>query len=150
MTSILTERSITNDLQMGLKNEDIILNTIKQNFPNYNNILNTKQKYQDNYCKWDYECDDGNRFELKTRRIKSNTYLTGLISCHKADTNYNKKQYFIFSYLDKNLAIEYDKTLFDTFNIKEVTVNRNGFNGRGMTSIDRCFEIPINKMFELK
>jgi hypothetical protein len=150
MTTILeqsqsTERTVTNDLSFGLSNEDIILDKIQQYFSIYTNITNTKEKYNNQYCLWDYECDDCNRFELKSRRINSNTYSTALLSCHKADKNYSKKQYFIFNYLDKVLYIEYNEQLFKTFKIKVFRDNRYGRNSKE----ENCFEIPISKMKEL-
>jgi len=149
MTSVLnneTERSLNNDLKMGLTNEDIMINKIQQYFPNHKNITNTKQKYQDIYCKWDYECDDGNRFELKSRRLNSIAYSSALLSCHKIDKNCIKKQYFIFSYTNETLYIEYEETLFNTFNIKSVRDYRYGRGGRE----ERCYEIPISKMKQLR
>ena len=150
MTTILeqsqsTERTVTNDLSFGLSNEDIILDKIQQYFSIYTNITNTKEKYNNQYCLWDYECDDGVRFELKSRRINSNTYSSALLSCHKADKNYSKKQYFIFNYLDVTLYIEYNEQLFNTFKIKVFRDNRYGRNGKE----ERCFEIPINQMRQL-
>ena len=141
-----TERTVIKDLAYGLSNEDIMINNLRDFFPNYANITNTKEKYNNQYCLWDYECDDGNRFELKSRRVNSNTYSSALLSCHKADKNCSKKQYFIFNYLDKILYIEYDKILFDTFSIKVFRDNRYGRNGKE----EKCFEIPISKMKEFR
>lgn len=137
--------SVTNDLSYGLSNEDIVINKIQEYFPNYSNITNTKEKYNNQYCLWDYECDDGNRFELKSRRINSYDYLSALLSCHKADKNCSKKQYFIFNYLDKKLFIEYNEILFKTFRIKLFRDNRFGRNCKE----EKCFEIPICEMKEL-
>tara|TARA_R110000868_G_scaffold289140_1_gene549290 strand:- start:266 stop:736 length:471 start_codon:yes stop_codon:yes gene_type:complete len=150
MTTILgqqqsTERTVSNDLSFGLSNEDIMINNLRVFFPNYTNITNTKEKYNNKYCLWDYECDDGNRFELKSRRLISNAYSSALLSCHKADKNCSKKQYFIFNYLDKVLYIEYNEKLFNTFGIKTFRDYRFGRNGKE----EKCFEIPIYQMREL-
>ena len=149
MTSVLeqsTERTVSNDLAYGLIKENIVINNIRMFFPNYTNILNTKQRHNNQYCSWDYECDDGNRFELKSRRLNSNAYSSALLSCHKADKNCIKKQYFIFNYTNVTLYIEYDENLFDTFDIKVVRDYRFGRNGKE----ERCFEIPISNMKELR
>jgi hypothetical protein len=82
---------------------------------------------------------------LKSRRINSNTYSSALLSCHKADNKCSKNQYFIFSYLDKILYIEYNEILFKTFGFKVFRDNRFGRNCKE----EKCFEIPICEMKEL-
>jgi len=148
MTSVLeqtTERTVSDDLAYGLIKENIIINNLRIFFPFYTNIMNTKQRHNNQYCSWDYECDDGNRFELKSRRLNSNAYSSALLSVHKADKNCSKKQYFIFNYTDRVLYIEYDQALFDTFDIRVVRDYRIDRKGKE----ERCFEIPISCMKEL-
>jgi hypothetical protein len=148
MTSVLeqtTERTVSNDLAYGLIKENIIINNLRMFFPNYTNIMNTKQRHNNQFCSWDYECDDGNRFELKSRRLNSNAYSSALLSVHKADKNCIKKQYFVFNYTDRVLYIEYNQALFDTFDIRVVRDYRIDRKGKE----ERCFEIPISCMKEL-
>lgn len=55
--------------------------------------------------------------ELKTRRIKHDTYPTALIGKNKVEfcNSPGVDYYFVFSYLDGLFYIKYDKALFDTF-----------------------------------
>ena len=62
---------------LGLKNQLDILNTLQSVFDI--SILETTDKY----CKWDYEDNAGNHYELKSRRTMKQTYPTTLLPCHK-------------------------------------------------------------------
>jgi hypothetical protein len=69
---------------------------------------------------FDYECDDC-YYELKTRTNSKDKYPTTLIGVNKLDTK--KDLILIFKYTDCLTYINYDKELFDTFEIKKFDRN---------------------------
>jgi hypothetical protein len=95
--------TIKKDLALGLKNQYDVLSTLQGKFGD--SLIETKDKY----CKWDYEDNDGNHYELKSRRVMKNAYKTTLLPCHKVCHKLmNAKQYFLFKFIDKLCYIEYD------------------------------------------
>lgn len=118
ITNIKTFKS---DLEFGLKNEDYILDLIKLNFTDYKNIRNTKEIYNE-FCMWDFESEEGIKFELKTRRFIKNKYLTTLLPVSKITGS--KDQYFIFNFIDYVGYIKFDFEVFKNFNTQFIKVNR--------------------------
>tara|TARA_R110000744_G_scaffold151457_1_gene264918 strand:- start:7400 stop:7855 length:456 start_codon:yes stop_codon:yes gene_type:complete len=139
-----TERSQTNDLEYGLEREDGILDMIKANWSNAVNITNTKDRHNDPFCKWDFECDDGNTWELKSRRINFRKYPTSLLSHHKVRFDFEGDQYFVFNYLDQVVWCKYEKELWDTFKVTKTKVFRK--SKWGEYTLENNWEIPINIM----
>jgi len=97
---------LNNDLRtdrlFGLENQTNILNTLQSKF----NL--SIFEIHDKFCKWDYEDNEGNHYELKSRRCMKNTYPTTLLPCQKISRTTSSRQYFIFKFVDKLCYIEYD------------------------------------------
>ena len=65
------------------------------------------------FAKYDFE-DAENVYELKSRTNKKDAYPTTLMTCNKI-TDTEKKIIFLFAFTDELCFIEYDFTLFSTF-----------------------------------
>ena len=141
------ERSMANDLVYGLSRENNILNMIQTYWSDAVNISNTKDRRGDQFCKWDYESDDGTTWELKSRRINHNQYPTALLSHSKVRFDIEGDQFFVFNYLDKVVWCKYDKEIWKNYNVKHIKVFRKTAFGDYTT--DDCWEIPINTMVDL-
>lgn len=106
------------DLQFGLNNEQKVM-------PILENFLNTKlQKGTNEYSIYDWWNETKTIFvELKSRRITHNKFDTALIGYNKVQqcTNKNINYYFVWLYTDGLYYLKYNKELFDTFDIKEIT-----------------------------
>jgi len=96
--------------QYGVKQQQIILPIIKEYF-NRNIIEHTEQ-----YSKYDFS-DDKYNYELKSRTNDLNKYNTTMITLNKLDKS--KPLILLFKFTDKLTYIEYDETLFNTFEIKQ-------------------------------
>lgn len=141
MTSI---RSLANDLSFGLKKEFDILPTIINNWKDDENIMNTKDIYNDAYYSYDFESRNGSSWEVKSRRIKKECYPTTIIPVHKirmVDT----PQFFIFNFTDKCCYIKYEKELFKTFSTRYMSIERFGGNPNPINH----YEIPIKNLIDL-
>ena len=123
------------DISLGLKNQKDILNTLQSVFNL--SIVETSDKY----CKWDYEDNQGNHYEVKSRRSMKNTYPTTLLPCHKIMKT-PMKQYFLFRFTDKLCYIEYDEATFKEFKTGWITDARNGKD-------DLHYYIPISKLIDI-
>ena len=64
---------------------------------------------------FDYECSKY-YYELKTRTNTLNKYPTTMITLNKLQ---NRPLILLFKFTDKLTYIEYNKTLFDTFEVKQ-------------------------------
>lgn len=87
--------------------------------------------------------------ELKTRRVKHNTYSTAIIGANKvwvASQNPNAEYWFVYNYTDGIYGIKYDKDVFDGF-------NRGDFQrGERSDKIDLpqdCYFIPHESLIKL-
>jgi len=132
-------RSLSNDLNFGLGKEDEVLEKIKVFFED--DIKNTKELYNDKYCKWDYEGSTGTKYEVKSRRNTINKYPTTIIPCHKFINN-KDKYICLFNFLDGLTYIEYDDEVFKTFEVKDVMTRRSGIIDKPLPH----FHIPISKL----
>jgi hypothetical protein len=105
-------KNYKDELQTGLKMQEIVL-------PIINNYFNRDIKpTQGRYNKYDY-IDDKYSYELKSRTNEYNKYPTTLIGLDKIGPN----TIFLFYFTDGLYYIEYDKQLFDTFEIKDFVRN---------------------------
>lgn len=118
-------RSFKNDLRFGLEKELEVIDILKMNFDDEVDIQSTKDLYDDEYYIYDFEAKSGTSFELKSRRIRKNQFPTTIVPVSKVrDTD--KKQIFVFNFTDACCSIEYEKELWDTFEIRDVSTNRFG------------------------
>ena len=120
---------------LGLKNQVDILNTLQSVFDI--SILETTDKY----CKWDYEDNAGNHYELKSRRTMKQTYPTTLLPCHKIMKTL-VKQYFLFRFIDKLCYIEYNESLFKDIKTGWITDARQGKE-------DLHYYIPVELLIDI-
>jgi hypothetical protein len=119
----MEERSLENDLKFGLSKENIE-SLLKLNFEE--EFKNTKDLYNDPYYPYDFEgLTTKTSVEMKSRRNKKNDYKTTILPVHKIRKT-NDKQIFIFNYTDEICFIEYDKEIFDRFEITNVITKRKG------------------------
>ena len=141
-------RSLRNDLKFGLGKELEIVDLLQFNFCDLydeDEFKNTKDLYQDDFYPYDFEgMRNGTSIELKSRRVKKNTYPTTIIPVSKV-RNTTKKQLFIFNFTDNCSYIEYDKTLFDTFEVRNITTERWGVVDKPKPH----YCIPVNLLKDL-
>ena len=112
-------KQVARDVAIGMKGENYCLPIFRHN---YNpTIQNTKEKCRGIYCGWDFEDEEENRWEVKTRPdLTINSYRTMYISAHKmAHQKEGKKLYMCFNLRDGVWVCEYDKDLFSTFIISD-------------------------------
>jgi hypothetical protein len=86
------------------------------------NFLDTTLERKGGYAVFDYENPSKTIFvELKTRRIRHDTYDTALIGLNKVafcNTINDVDYWFAYCYTDGIFVIKYDKELFDTFEVR--------------------------------
>jgi hypothetical protein len=134
-------RTFTDDYQFGTTSEEQTLSTILTLDP-------TLHRNQDKYSPFDYNNAGNTTFvELKTRNNAKNKYPTTMIPLSKvkiAEKNPSKTYYFAFKFTDGLYYIQYDKNLFDTFEVKE-----GGRWDRGRPELNQYLYIPVNKLTAL-
>ena len=120
------------DLNFGLQQEDKLLPLIVSKYGD--DIFKT-----DKMCRWDYESDTI-LIELKSRRVKKNTYPTTMIGKTKVDLmlNNGKRVIAIFKFLDGTFEIEITKEITGKFDIRE-----GGRCDRGRPELNQYYYIPI-------
>lgn len=139
--------SKASDIKMGLMNEESLFNKLKHHLcPKYGeeDIINTKEIY-DQYHKYDWEgTTNGTHFEMKSRRNKKETYPTTIFPVHKIMTT-DKPQVFIFHFTDKTCYIEYNKEVFDKFKRRTGQTFRDGV----YDPPQQQYEIPVGLLIDL-
>lgn len=131
-----------NDLSFGITAEQQIL-------PRLNNFFqDTAVPYEEVYSTADFHSCK-NVYELKSRRIKHDTYSTAIIGCNKAvlkPADKGKDLYFVFNYTDGLYYIRYCDEVFNTFNKKSFCRHaRSDYADRA----NDVFEIPIEKLIKI-
>jgi hypothetical protein len=127
----------SNDLNYGLEKEEVIKNTIE-------NFFNVKLKKPKNkFSRYDYK-SKGVRYEIKSRKFKSDLYDTTFLCKSKIDY-YNKikgkkKFILIFNFTDKIKYIEFTDDLLK-LPIQKVKIYR----GEEVENI----KIPIGALLDL-
>lgn len=129
------DMSFKSDYEYGTKQQAYLLDTFQNFFKD--NLISTLSKFD----KYDYE-GDTTSYELKSRKVNHNTYPTTCIAQDKVNPTHNKKQIYLFNFLDGNYYIEYDKELFDSFEVKNFRRYRSGFNDKEKPYV----YIPIEKL----
>ena len=117
-----------NDLAFGLSKEEPVRQLLKTIFLDEEDIINTKDLYGDEYCKFDYEGTTlKRRYEVKSRTNTKYKYSTTIIPIHKITAETTKNGlYLIFNFTDKCSYIIYEPELFKTFKTKMMRVWRDG------------------------
>jgi len=131
-------RTFEEDYQFGTTSEEQTLSTIRTIDP-------TIQRNQDRYSPFDYNNEGNTIFvELKTRNNAKNKYPTTMLPYSKvkiAEANINKTYYFAFKFTDGIYYIQYNKNLFDTFEVKYM-----GRFDRGRAELNDYCLIPIQHL----
>jgi hypothetical protein len=122
------KRSFQNDLKFGLSKEEPVRQLLKTKFTEEEDIINTKDLYNDEFCKFDYEgITTKRRYEVKSRTNKKYQFPTTILPVHKITTETTKNGlYIIFNFTDKCSYIIYDKNVFDNFETKIFKIYRDG------------------------
>jgi len=129
------DMTFQSDYAYGIQQQKKLYPLFKNFFDD--NLISTPNKYD----KYDYE-GTTTSYELKARKINYETYSTTCIASDKINPKHNKHQTYLFNFLDGTYYIEYDKELFDTFDIKEFRRFRTGVNDKEKPYV----YIPINKL----
>jgi len=141
-------RSLANDLSFGLNQELEVVDMLKMNFCemyNEDDFKNTKDLYQDDFYPYDFEgTTNGTSIEMKSRRVRKHTYPTTIIPVAKIRQT-DKPQLFVFNFTDACSYIEYDKGLFNTFQIRNFTTERFGIVDKPKPH----YCIPVNLLVDL-
>ena len=131
------ERSIENDRNFGLQNEEDICKILKSYFKD-----ETIEKTKEQFCSYDFKTNTNMKYELKSRRINYDKYPTTIIPVHKCKTD---EICFIFKFTDGLYFIYYDPELFATFKTKSISVFRNGYWNPSALH----YEIPIDILIRI-
>jgi hypothetical protein len=128
------------DYKFGTDNENILLPKL-QTFFNDPTIKKTTYKS----CPFDFEGDTG-LYELKTRKCNLNRYNTTIFPENKFKFKPERNKVLVFSFLDGDYYLPYDKELFDTFE-KE---NRQFRFDRGNLDHPQPYiHIPVTKLLAI-
>jgi hypothetical protein len=101
--------SYKNDRINGMRAEDAVLPVIREYFKR------DISRKTSRYCKYDYECTEY-KYELKSRSNEYRKYPTTIIGIDKLVSD---MMIFLFSFTDGLYYIEYEKELFDKFEIQK-------------------------------
>ena len=104
--------SFRKDFINGMKAEDAVLPVICEYFKR-------DIKKTDRFCKYDYECSEY-KYELKSRGNEYRKYPTTLVPLDKLVSD---KMIFLFSFTNGLYYIEYEKELFDKFEVQKYVRN---------------------------
>ena len=123
-----------NDLAFGFKIEKEVFELLKERY-------GEKLKQNGRYATFDFETDD-TQLELKSRRIKSTTYPTMMLSYHKLkkaqDDLGKKKSIILFNLNDGLFEWEYDPNGFE--------ISMGGTMKRGCDERHLCGYIPVKNL----
>lgn len=127
--------SFNNDYAFGLEAESSVMSKMSEHFK-------TKLTKTDQFNPFDFK-DSKTLIELKTRRNAKDTYPTTMVGANKVkiaeqDTS-GKKYIFAFKFTDGIYYVEYNKALFDTFEISE-----GGRCDRGRPELNDYCYIPVS------
>ena len=138
-------RTKKNDLDFGNMNEVQALIFLRRVFSKMKNIRNTKEKYGDEFCIFDFESDSLKSFELKSRRNTMIKYKTTILPVNKI-RNVDTSQFFLFHFTDYICYIKYDKKLFKSYTKNNYRTHRDG----EYTDYKLHYDIPISDLIILE
>lgn len=110
------------DFVLGLAKEKEVFDLLKKYF----NCPDLK-KDSDKFGRMDFY-DSNTNIELKSRRVPFNKYHTTIISQSKIEycKGFDKTNYFVFCFTDGIYYIEYQKEIFDLFEVRKESIYRDG------------------------
>ena len=120
-----------NDVTFGLRKQPLVVELLTNCFDEP--ISETKHKY-DAYS-------TTTKYEIKSRRCRSNTFLTTIIPVHKV-RNVTDRLVFLFHFTDGLYYIVFDNELFKTFKQETITYYRTG----GLNEPVLHFMIPVEQL----
>ena len=132
-------RTFQDDYELGRTSEDTTLATLRIRIPD---LIRDQNKY----ALFDF-ASTTTFVELKTRTFAHDKYPTTMVGANKikvAESNPDKTYYFAFSFTDGLYWIQYDKTLFDTFEVKQ-----GGRWDRGRPELNQYCYIPVELLTKL-
>jgi len=130
-------RTIKEDYEFGKEKEKEILETISEYFNDDITFVDYK------YSTYDYK-GKKSKYELKSRTNKYKAFPTTLIPSSKV--KYDTNIHFLFYFTDGLYFIKYNKTLFDTFELKEFVRNkRTDYNDKPQL----YYFIPIEHLIKI-
>ena len=127
--------SFQSDYTYGIQQQKALYPIFKDYFND--DLVLTLNKFD----KYDYE-GKTTSYELKARKVLYKTYPTTCIASDKINPNHNKRQIYLFNFIDGTYYIEYDKDIFETFEVKDFKRFRQSFNDKEKPYI----YIPIDKL----
>ena len=126
------------DIKFGKRKEEEYLSHLRILFDDESIIKNPEYNSLYDYA------GKNKMIELKSRKCLSNTYMTTIVSARKLENlNSDLNYYFVFDYLDQPLWCQYNKSDFDTFEIKQISRR-----DRGKIETDLYICIPIHYLKE--
>ena len=133
----MVNRKKMSDLAFGFKKEKEVLELLKKRYGEKTIKQNSK------YSTFDFETEDGTiQWELKSRRIKSTTYPTMMLSYRKLkkaqDDLGKKKSIILFNLNDGLFKWEYDPDGFE--------ISMGGTMKRGCDERHLCGYIPVKNL----
>jgi len=139
--------SYTEDKCFGLNNEMQYLNLLSDYFKT------TFKKYDSDFSLLDFYSPYKKYLEMKSRRIDHDKFPTAIFNVHKIEEfnniinkNNDSKLYIVFIYLDGVYYIEYNKEIFDKFEMKKFKRNdRAGI----VDNLNFCYFIPTNLLIKI-
>jgi len=143
----MSKRSLKNDLSFGLEKEEPVRQLLKKVFTDEEDIINTKDLYNDEFCKFDFEgITTKKRYEVKSRRNAKYDYNTTILPVHKITSKTTENGLIIiFNFTDKCSYITYNTDIFKNFSKKDINVFRDG---RWEGPVPH-FLIPVNILIDM-
>ena len=128
------------DLQFGLKSEKDQLPIIRKYFNDPTIERATKTFSVNDFV------TNGKKLELKSRTFRYDKFPTTIIGLNKVKDaiKFDGEYYFLFKFTDGLYFIKFDKTLFDTFEVK-----MGGRNDRDINEYSKYVHIPIEYLMEI-
>jgi len=126
------------DLQFGNMNEISVLEIIKKHFND-----ETIKKVEKKYSVFDFE-GKNSRYELKSRRCESKTYLDTMVGVNKLES-VGDNFIFLFKFTDGLFYIKYEKEIFDKFRR-----GKGGRYDRGRPEIKDYLFIPKERLTKIE
>jgi hypothetical protein len=141
----MTAPTQKNDIAFGTKSEENNLDILQT-------FLDTQLHRKGGYAVFDFENPTKTIFvELKSRRIKHDTYDTAIIGFNKvAFANHfddGTQFWFAFCYTDGVFVVKYDKTQFDKYEVRDDYVR--GARNDTTNKPQKIVMIPVADLTEL-
>jgi len=129
--SLNKTKSLKNDIEFGNKAEIGVIKALCVYFGE-NVIKNTYR-----FAIYDAKCKETNtNYEIKARRCAMECYPTTIIPCSKiVKKNENERLIFVFLFTDGLYYIKYDRKVFETFGMDEITYYRQGIQPKAVKHI---------------